>query len=249
MSTTTLKMIALVLMLIDHIGYYFEGAPVWFGWLGRASYPLFLFCMVWGYHYTRSRKRYLLRLYIMSIFMTVFGYTVDLYFKTESGYGNHNIFLPMLLVGVLISTIELYQEDRKRGSILLIAIFLVQMLYYIVQGIFPFLKTLSGDVITGIIPNLSINEYGFEFVALGVLMYFLKEKKELFSVMYVMFCISQFSAEMLETGSAVQWLMIAALPVMLRYNNKKGVGIKYFFYIFYPAHTFILFYLANLLNK
>lgn len=67
--------------------------------------------------------------------------------------------------------------------------------------------------------------------------------------MYVLFCISQFSAEMLETGSAVQWLMIAALPVMLRYNNKKGVGIKYFFYIFYPAHTFILFYLADLLNK
>ena len=58
MNTFTLKMIALVLMVIDHIGYYFEGTPSWLRWLGRGSYPLFLFCMVWGYQYTRNRKRY-----------------------------------------------------------------------------------------------------------------------------------------------------------------------------------------------
>ncbi len=46
MNTFTLKMIALILMVLDHIGYYFDGAPVWLNWLGRLSYPLFLFCMV-----------------------------------------------------------------------------------------------------------------------------------------------------------------------------------------------------------
>ena len=97
MNTFTLKMTALILMVLDHIGCYFDGAPVWLNWLGRLSYPLFLFCMVQGYRHTRSRKRYLLRLYLMSVFMTVFGCAIDVFLPTEGGYGNHNIFLPLML--------------------------------------------------------------------------------------------------------------------------------------------------------
>ena len=242
MSTFAIKLLALFLMVIDHIGYYFDGAPVWFGWLGRACYPLFLFCMVWGYHYTRSRKRYLLRLYGMSLFMTAFGCLIDRFLPTEGGYGNHNIFLPLFLVGVLISAVELFQQDKKKGGLLLGGIFAVQVLY----GILPFHQFLSGDILTGIIPNLYINEYGFEFVALGVLMYFLKENKAYFTAMYILFCINQFSMAVVEGSGDAQWLMIAALPIMLRYDHQKGWGMKYFFYGFYPAHTFLLFLLANL---
>lgn len=245
MSTFMLKIIALVLMVIDHIGYYFPGTPIWLRLLGRGSYPLFLFCMVWGYHYTKNRKVYLLRLYLMSIFMTFFVYSVDKYFPTAAGYGNHNIFLPMFLVGVIISVIEIYDKDRKKGYLLLGAIFFSQVFYYMVPNVFPFARDLSGDLITGIIPNLVLNEYGLEFVVLGVLMYFLKERKELFSIMYILFCISQFSTEMMEMGMAIQWFMIIALPLMLKYNNQKGYSMKYFFYVFYPAHSFLLFYLVN----
>lgn len=232
-------------MVLDHIGLYFEGAPFWFRLVGRASYPLFLFCMVWGYHYTRNRKKYLLRLYLLSVFMTVYGQVIDTWFVTEGGIGFHNIFLSMFLVGVLISTIELYGKDRKKGAVLLGAVFVVQVLYYIIPMFLPFINYYSGDVRTGIIPNLVMNEYGFEFVVLGVLMYFFKEKKDLFCVTYLLFCIEQFSAEMLAGGMATQWVMILALPLMLRYNNQKGYGMKYFFYVFYPAHVFVLFYLAN----
>jgi len=208
--------------------------------------------MVWGYHYTKNRKIYLFRLYLGSLFMTVFIYVIDHYLPTDGfGYGNHNIFLSMFLVGVVISTIEAFQKDRKKGGIMLGAIFAVQILYSyterILHIIFPFMPGFSGDTITGVIPNLYLNEYGFEFVALGVLMYFLKEKKDLFCVTYIIFCIAQFSNEIVwgELGVATQWMMIAALPLMMRYNNEKGYGMKYFFYLFYPAHTFLLFYIAN----
>ena len=238
MNTFTLKMTALILMVLDHIGCYFDGAPVWLNWLGRLSYPLFLFCMVQGCRHTRSRKRYLLRLYLMSLFMTGFSWFLDSRFPTPEGYGNHNIFLPLLLTGVLISIIECFQKDRRKGFFLLGGLFGVQLLYYIL----PFSRQLSGDLATGIVPNLDVNEYGFSFIALGVLMYFLWEKRELFTVVYLIFCIWQFSAE---GASGAQWLMAAALPLMLRYNDQKGPGLKYFFYFFYPAHTFLLFWLAN----
>ena len=181
MSTFALKTTALILMFLDHTGLYFEGAPVWFRWLGRASYPLFLFSMVWGYHYTRNRKKYLLRLYLMSIFMTGFMYFIKIRFNAVVDYGYHNIFLSMFLVGVLISTIELFIKDRKKGGILIGVIVLVQILYYMLPRFFPFLRSLSGDTLTGVIPNLAMNEYGLEFVALGVLMYFLKEQKDVFT--------------------------------------------------------------------
>lgn len=245
MSTFVLKMIALCFMVIDHIGYYFEGTPMLLRMLGRISYPLFLFCMVWGYHYTRSRTKYLIRLYLMSVFMTLFGYAIDAHFATTAGYGNHNIFLSMFLVGVCISTIELFKKAPGKGFLAVGIMFAVQVLYYSLPNFLPFLRDMSGDTITGIIPNLALNEYGFEFVVLGVLMYYLKEKRELFCAMYTLFCLYQFSAEMLAGGMAIQCFMILALPFMLRFNQQKGPGMKYFFYIFYPTHTFLLFYLAN----
>ncbi len=128
---------------------------------------------------------------------------------------------------------------------MLAGIFLVQVLYAVLPMFIPFLRSLSGDVLTGLIPNLELNEYGSLFVILGVIMYFTKENKDLFTVIYIIFCMIQFAGEIALYGVVSQAFMIIALPFMLKYNNEKGPGLKYFFYIFYPAHTFILFYLAN----
>ncbi len=62
-------------------------------------------------------------------------------------------FLSMFLVGVLISTIELFIKDRKKGGILIGVIVLVQILYYMLPRFFPFLRSLSGDTLTGVIPQ------------------------------------------------------------------------------------------------
>lgn len=52
------------------------------------------------------------------------------------------------------------------------AIFAVQISYAfaekILHMVFPFMLGLSGDTITGIIPNIVLNEYSFEFIVLGV---------------------------------------------------------------------------------
>lgn len=254
MTTFALKITALVLMVLDHVGLYFQPfLPPWLFLLlrliGRGSFPLFLFCMAQGYAHTHSRKAYLLRLYIGSLFMTAFTLAIGHLFPTGGfGYGNHNIFLPMLLVGILISTLETVQRDRKKGLWMAAGIFAVQVLYFAVSHFVPFVKhNVSGDILTGVIPNLALNEYGLEFVILGVLMYFLRNRKDLFAATYLLFCAAQFGFEAVwgELGFPIQFAMAIALPLMLRYNGQKGRGMKWFFYIFYPAHTFLLFYLAN----
>ena len=249
MTAFSLKLTAVVLMTLDHIGLYFPAAPVWFRWLGRGAYPLFLFCMVQGYAHTRSRIHYLLRLYLMSLFMTALGLFLDACFPSESGYGNHNIFVPLFLTGVLISAVELYQRDRRHGGLLLGALALSQVLYGFLPALLPFTRGLSGDVLTGLVPNLAVNEFGFEFVALGLALYFLRDRREALTAVYLIFCVYQFSAESLYGYFPVQWMMVLALPLMLRYNGEKGRGWKWFFYMYYPAHTCLLFLLAGALSE
>lgn len=254
MSIFALKCIALYLMVLDHVGLYFEsflpyGLYLFLRILGRGSYPLFLFCMTQGYRHTRSRKRYLLRLYLASLFMTGFILFTDSVFPVDGfGYGYHNIFLSLFLTGLLISTIETFQKDRRKGLLMAGGIFALQLLYGIVPQLLPILKNYSGDTLTGIVPNLALSEYGPLFIILGISMYFLHDKRDLFTIVYLLFCILQFSDELWGgdcAGIPTQCFMAFALPLMLRYNGEKGKSFKYFFYIFYPAHTFLLFYLAN----
>ena len=248
MTVFSLKLTAAALMTLDHIGLYFPAAPAWFRWLGRGAYPLFLFCMTQGYAHTRSRKRYLLRLYLMSLFMTALGLFLDSRFPSERGYGNHNIFVPLLLTGLLISAAELCQRDRRRGGLLLEAIALSQVLYGLLPALLPFTRNLSGDVLTGLVPNLAVNEFGFEFIALGMALYALRDRREALAAVYLVFCLYQFSAESLRGGFPVQWMMALALPLILRYNGERGRGWKWFFYLYYPAHTTLLFLLARRLE-
>ena len=68
LSGTALKTIALVLMLMDHIHYFFEFTgciPEWFSMLARLSAPLFLFCTVEGFAHTHDRKRYFFRIWCL----------------------------------------------------------------------------------------------------------------------------------------------------------------------------------------
>lgn len=245
MTVFSLKLTAAVLMTLDHTGCYFPAAPVWFRWLGRGAYPLFLFCMVQGYAHTRSRRRYLLRLYLMSLFMTALALFLDARFPTEYGYGNHNIFVPLFLTGLLISLVELFQRDRRQGARLLVLLALTQVLYSMLPVLLPFTRDLSGDTLTGVVPNLAVNEYGFEFIALGMALYFLRDRREALAAVYLLFCVYQFSAEALYGGVPVQWMMVLALPLMLRYNGERGRSWKWFFYFYYPAHTCLLFLLAG----
>jgi len=246
MSTFALKLTALVLMLLDHIGYYLvpplssPGLYLLLRTLGRGAYPLFLFCFAQGYAHTRSRKKYLLRLYLAGVFMAFFALWADTAFPTESGFGNHNIFVPMLLAGLVISTVETAQNDRKKGLWMAGGIFALQLAYFIIGHMPPF-RSLSGDILTGFLPNLAVNEYGITFILLGVAMYFLRDKPGALAAAYLLFCAYQFS----EPDSGIQFFMVLALPLILHYNGEKGPGMKWFFYIFYPLHTFWLFYLAN----
>ena len=67
LNSEAVKIIALVTMLIDHIGYIMYGHidtgvyNVLRG-IGRISFPLFAFLIAEGFFYTKDGKKYLLRI-------------------------------------------------------------------------------------------------------------------------------------------------------------------------------------------
>ena len=62
LDTGLLKIIALVCMVIDHVGVRLLGNATEWRLIGRIAFPLYLWCMVVGACYTHSPARYALRL-------------------------------------------------------------------------------------------------------------------------------------------------------------------------------------------
>ena len=66
-ATAWLKIIALVFMFIDHAGkMFFPNVPE-MRMLGRIAYPIYVWCMIVGFHYTHSVPKYLLRVLLVGL--------------------------------------------------------------------------------------------------------------------------------------------------------------------------------------
>lgn len=80
-----LKLLAILTMVIDHLGYVFFPDQEWMRAVGRLTMPIFAYAIARGFFYTRDKKRYLLQLSILAVisqipFMLLFheGWTLNM---------------------------------------------------------------------------------------------------------------------------------------------------------------------------
>ena len=105
---TMLKIIAMISMVIDHVGDMIFPELLWLRMIGRLAMPVFAFCITEGYIHTRNRKKYLLR---MGIFALISEVPFDLAFEGKIGLSHQNI-----MVSFFISIVALMLFDLIRGS-------------------------------------------------------------------------------------------------------------------------------------
>lgn len=253
-NTFVLKIIALAAMLIDHLDGSFPNTfPVALGWIGRVAIPIFMFCVIQGIIHTSNRKKYLLRLYIGSVVMSVGSFILQTAFSEAQFQIADNIFAVFFLLAVLITLAESKLTMSKKTG-LWIGFILIQVVSFLLVKRLQTMPDSYAYLANGLIPNILTCQGSVIFILLGIFMYAFKSNRVRFSIMYIIFCIlmfigagfAGFTVQNLFYGN-YQWMMIIALPLMLFYNGERGKSMKYFFYTFYPLHIWILFIISNLI--
>ncbi len=110
LSSFWLRIIALVTMICDHVGYTGLSDLWWLRLVGRTAFPLYAFLLVEGFYHTHDIKKYALRL-------TVFALLAELPFNYMATLGRsfknaeHQSVMVTLLLGLgLICALDLIQR-------------------------------------------------------------------------------------------------------------------------------------------
>lgn len=119
LDTFTLKIIAVITMIIDHVGAFLVPECLILRIIGRISFPIFAFLIVEGFYHTRDVRKYMIRL---GTFALISEIPFDLV-----GTGNilefshQNIFFT-LFIGVLLMYFYggQYSKEAKVGCVILL---------------------------------------------------------------------------------------------------------------------------------
>jgi hypothetical protein len=236
---------------------FFQHA-MWLTMLGRVVAPIFLFMCAEGFRYTRSRKRYLMQLLVGFWAMNAANYVLSVAFPVEGVQLMNNIFSTMFISALYMLCWDICAagfKEKKAGKVLGgIGLALLP-----VVSIVPMMMMLNSDgtmahslvIAISFIPNVMFVEGSFLFVILAVAFYVLR-KHRLLQMLPLVLLAGFFLYAGRGEPNNIQWMIVfAAIPLLL-YNGQRGRGgrfNKYFFYVFYPAHIYIMYMIAWALQR
>lgn len=237
-STFGLHLLAMGLMLCDHMWATLPFSPDLLHVLGRIAFPIFAFLMAEGHIYTRDLKQYRKRLLILAVVTEI---PFNLMCSGSVTYPIHqNVIWTFLLASVCIGFWKQAGENRNASTVLN-ACGITLVCY------------LAGYV-------LFVDYYG-EGV-LMVLVFYLLRGSRWYHRLGQAACLYWINVEMLKgqmlliplLGRTVEFpiqgfALLALIPIWL-YRGRQGPhgkAVKLFNYGFYPVHLLVLWGIASLL--
>lgn len=223
-----LKYIAMVTMLIDHIGVVFientrlysiesfQMLDVCIRLIGRIAFPLFAFLLVEGFQHTSNLRNYASRLLVFAFISEI---PFDLAASGKLTWAHQNVFFT-LFIGLLVLKGLQFAQTNSSSTVT----------YYFTSGF---------SIIVGCLAAYFLSvDYSYMGVLLIVILYLLRdEPKKKCTIGAILFSY--------ELTAILSFIMI------YRYTGQKGSTKlhKYAFYAFYPAHLFILWVLKMLIIR
>ena len=238
LSGNTLKIIAAISMFFDHFGILFFPGITAFRIIGRLAFPIFAFMIAEGCKYTKHRLRYFLTMSLMGA-----AYTLVYYIYSGKIY-----FCILVTFACSIALIFALQEFKRAicsketgfAEIFVRGITFVAL----IVAVFFFTKNFTVD-------------YGFIGCITPVLASLCHSPRENAPEMWKKLDCLLLSIAGLAIGLVILSVIyggfrvfsLCAIPLLLLYSGKRGrLKMKYFFYVFYPAHLLLLEGAAMLLS-
>ncbi len=214
MTVFALKWIAIVTMLIDHVGYIFmsgSSSYLIFRSIGRLAFPIFVFFIAEGCFRTKNIHKYLLRLFAFALISEL---PFDYAFHGAWVYtGYQNIFFTLFFGAFSIYCFNRFLEKSKT--------------YASFAFISPVLMAAAAEFLH--------TDYG----GIGVIMiFFLYYYRKSFLLQALILLFGNLTLAVL--SSPIQLIGALTIIPLYLYNGGRGKDIKYFFYAFYPVHLLIL---------
>ena len=227
-SGSTLKIIALITMLIDHAGvclvesrvnfatmnylfgtFIYSKDPTAMAYIimrsiGRMAFPIFCFLLVEGFRHTKDIKKYAIRLLI-------FAFISEVPFDLALQYGRVGLEYQNIFFTLFIGLITIYLMDMYRDKRVLAVVIFITGCY---------------------LAHVFRTDYGYNGIVAIALFYLARDSK----IKQVFANLIGFLFEITHWGMAY-----LSIPFIYLYNGKRGINLKYIFYIFYPAHLLILY--------
>ncbi len=235
---STLKLVAIITMAIDHIGASViarmlskagksaltTSNPTYLLYeilrgIGRLAFPIFIFLLIEGYVHMRNKWKYLGRMGIFALVSEI-PFDIAVFIKPEVvreykllELAHQNVYFT-LFIGLL--TVVALDEIEKTFA---------GTAYYMLLN--------AAAIITGsVVAYLLKTDYSMAGVIAISEMYIFRRNKMLGFTLSV--------AVLALISSTSELLALFGLPLIYFYNGKRGLKLKYVFYLFYPVHLLIL---------
>ena len=218
------KLLLAFLMVLDHIDFFVpESWNIVFGIASRCVAVGFAYLATEGFMRTRDVKKYLLRLYGFAIFMLIGNYILNGIFADRDVVIRNSIIMELAIgVSVLYAVRDIKNIAMK--SIVIVALFYASLHF-------------EGSLF---VPGLMLinymcwdNEFRRNIAYFGISLFLF------LSLLPFVEKYNDFSILLRYNN----YLFIIIIPILKLYNGKAGLNnafSKYFFYVFYPLHLWII---------
>ena len=211
------KLIAVLLMLVDHVGAILLGNNILMRAAGRLAFPMFIMLLVDGFYHSKNLKKYAVRL-IAFWAISIIPYSLAIF--KQLAVPQQNVFATLFLclcVLVLADNEDLSLSVRCVGA-----------------GV----MALCAEIL-----HL---EYGWYAVALTIILYRFKKDGLEATMPRFMVAAMIFATAQKTPIQALSALSVVLLPLNGEFvpSEKPGKLTAMAFYLFYPLHLLCLFFLS-----
>lgn len=214
-----LKLLALITMTCDHVGLVLLPQDPILRLIGRLAFPIYAYMIGEGCRHTRDLGRYFRT---MALFALVC--------QAGSFLATGSLYQSVLVSFTLAIGLIWLLSEAKRP--LLANIFLFSLgagaVFFLCHGLPGLLRGTDYAI-----------DYGFIGVLLPILVWLGREKW----ISLILFGLGL--AALAQYYGGFQWWCLAALIPLALYNGQRGkAGLKYLFYLYYPAHLVVIYLLG-----